>query len=83
MVTRHRDKLLQTCTRADEITWSDWGIDNPAEDADDESMDVETDDTVGDKDYYDFKQYIVSDRDVALFEITKPFTDLPYTLVRT
>lgn len=33
------------------------------------------------KDYYDFKEYVNLERDVAFFQITKPFTDLPYTLV--
>lgn len=54
---------------------------NPT-DADDEmSMDVETDGDTVVNDYYDFREYHLKDRNVALFEITKPFTDLPYTLV--
>jgi len=45
-------------------------------------MDFDTDDdTLVDEDYYDFKEYIAKDRDVGFFQITKPFTDLPYTMV--
>lgn len=83
MLTRHRDFLLQTATRADELTWSDWGI-PIADRIREESMDVDTEggyDGDDEQDYYDFKEYVIKDRDVAFFQITKPFTDLPYTLV--
>jgi len=44
-------------------------------------MDFDTDDDTIVNDFYDFKEYVAVDRDVGFFQITKPFTDLPYTMV--
>jgi hypothetical protein len=44
-------------------------------------MDFDTDGDTVVNDFYDFHEYHVTGRDVSLFQIDKPFTDLPYTLV--
>jgi hypothetical protein len=71
-VDKRGDYLLSTAIAPEEVNWSEMNVDYARSDV--------TEDGDAD-DYYDFKSFIVPDRDVGIFEITKPFTNLPYTMV--
>lgn len=68
--------LLETAKEPAEIAWHEYKLPEITEKVD--SMVCDTDSV---EEYYDFKEKFVNERDVALFEIRKPYTDLPYTMV--
>lgn len=73
LLTKRQDYLLFTGLRPEQIA--------PVSENGDVKMIDDDDDTSIDEDFYDFREYVVKERDVGFFEIRKPFTDLPYTIV--
>jgi hypothetical protein len=75
-VNRRGDYLLSTGFVPKQVSWADYDLYRW------KRLELESGDGTVDE-CYDFKEYVNKERDVALFQVNKPYTDLPYTMVRT